>query len=179
MLVEETFLPGVKIIRPRVFGDSRGRFIETYQQERYAAAGITDEFVQDNLSLSARGVLRGLHFQNPHPQAKLVSVARGSVFDVIVDVDRESKTFGKWFGIQLTANEGTQVFIPAGYAHGFLTLEDETLFMYKCSDLYHPEFESGVRWNDPEIGVEWPFEPTTISTKDQALPLLSEMIKPE
>jgi dTDP-4-dehydrorhamnose 3,5-epimerase len=172
--VIETRLPGVLVIEPKVFGDSRGFFFESFQAERYRAHGITQPFVQDNLSLSKKGVVRALHLQNPRPQGKLVSVLKGEVFDVAVDVRRGSPQFGRWFGTELSAENKRQMWVPPGFAHGFVVTSDEALFFYKCTELYIPEAEVGLAWNDPEIGVEWPLpcEPV-LSAKDQVLPPLS------
>ena len=149
-------IEGLKIIEPKVFGDKRGYFVETYNYNDYKAAGIDCEFVQDNQSSSSKGVLRGLHFQKQFPQDKLVRVIRGEVFDVAVDLREGSATFGKWFGVILSADNMKQFFIPKGFAHGFVVLSDIAEFAYKCSDFYHPEDEGGLLYNDPDIGVEWP-----------------------
>ena len=151
-----TEIEGVFIIEPSVFGDARGYFMETYQQEEFAAAGIPGPFVQDNQSKSTKGVLRGLHFQKEHTQGKLVRVVKGSVFDVAVDLRSDSKTYGKWFGVELTEENKKQFYIPEGFAHGFLVLSDEAEFCYKVNDFWHPNDEGGMAWNDPEIGIEWP-----------------------
>jgi len=154
--VETCEIEGLKVITPTVFGDSRGYFMETYNKNDFVNAGIDLEFVQDNQSASSKGVLRGLHFQNKFPQDKLVRVLSGEVFDVAVDLRKGSKTFGKWFGVLLSAENKKQFFIPKGFAHGFVVLSDHAEFAYKCSDFYHPEDEGGLLWNDPEIGIEWP-----------------------
>lgn len=151
-----TDIDGVIIIEPTVFGDSRGYFMETYQNEEFAAAGIKGPFVQDNQSKSTKGVLRGLHFQKEHTQGKLVRVISGEVFDVAVDCRPNSKTFGKWVGVTLSAENKKQFYIPEGFAHGFLVLSDEAEFTYKCTDYYTPSAEGGVKWDDPEIGIVWP-----------------------
>ena len=153
---ERTGLPGVVIVRPAVFGDSRGYFMETYRKEQFAEAGITAEFVQDNESSSTKGVLRGLHFQKEHTQGKLVRVTRGSVFDVAVDVRPGSAVFGKWTGVVLSEENKRMFYVPEGFAHGFLVLSDTATFAYKCTDVYDPSSEGGIPWNDPDIGVEWP-----------------------
>ena len=152
----QTEIPGVVVIEPQVFGDDRGYFMETYQIDEFAAAGIDKPFVQDNQSRSTKGVLRGLHFQKRYPQTKLVRVVRGAVFDVAVDLRAKSETYGKWYGVTLSAENKKQFLIPKGFAHGFLVLSDEAEFCYKCDDFYHPNDEGGLAWNDPEIGVEWP-----------------------
>ena len=151
----ETGIDGVYIIEPTVFGDNRGFFLESYNKNDFLEIGISDEFVQDNHSKSKKGVLRGLHFQTKHSQGKLVRVIKGSVYDVAVDLREGSKTFGKWFGIVLSAENKKMFYIPKNFAHGFLTLEDETEFMYKCTDFYHPEYDSGIMWNDDDIAVDW------------------------
>lgn len=156
--VETCEKEGVKVITPQVFYDERGYFMETYQENDFKAAGIDVTFVQDNQSASKKGVLRGLHFQKQFPQDKLVRVIKGAVFDVAVDLREGSKTFGKWFGVELSEENKKQFFIPKGFAHGFLVLSDYAEFTYKCSDFYHPNDEGGIAYNDPEIGVEWPIE---------------------
>ena len=148
-------IDGLCIIEPAVHGDSRGYFMETYNQNDMREAGLDIAFVQDNQSCSAKGVLRGLHFQKQFPQTKLVRVIRGSVFDVAVDLRSDSVTYGKWFGVELTAENKKQFLIPKGFAHGFLVLSDTAEFCYKCDDFYHPGDEGGLAWNDPEIGIEW------------------------
>ena len=147
---------GLFVIEPTVFGDSRGYFMETYNQNDLRDAGVDRIFVQDNQSMSVRGVLRGLHFQKQFPQAKLVRVIRGTVFDVAVDLRSSSETYGKWHGVLLSAENRLQFYIPEGFAHGFLVLSDEAEFCYKCTDFYHPGDEGGLAWNDPAIGIEWP-----------------------
>jgi len=159
-------LEGLLIIEPQVFGDTRGFFLETWNQRRYSEAGLKTGFVQDNISFSRRGALRGLHCQNPLPQAKLVSVLRGAVFDVAVDLRRSSRTFGKWHGLELSAENKRQFFIPAGFSHGFLVLSDNAMFHYKCSDFYSPKDELTIRWDDPDIGIAWPVKEPTLSEKD-------------
>lgn len=147
---------GLYIIEPTVHGDDRGYFMETYNQKDFQEAGLNMVFVQDNQSMSTKGVLRGLHFQKQYPQGKLVRVIKGSVFDVAVDLRSNSETYGKWFGVELTAENKKQFYIPEGFAHGFLVLSDVAEFCYKCTDFYHPNDEGGLAWNDPEIGIEWP-----------------------
>lgn len=154
--VETCGIEGLKVIVPKVFGDERGYFMETYHYEDYKAAGIDQVFVQDNQSSSRKGVLRGLHFQKEFPQDKLVRVLSGEVFDVAVDLREGSATFGKWFGVVLSAENKKQFFIPKNFAHGFLVLSDYAEFAYKCTDFYHPNDEGGILYNDPEIGVKWP-----------------------
>ncbi len=153
---EKTKIPGVVIIQPKVFGDNRGYFMETYKKDDYAAAGITREFVQDNESSSTKGVLRGLHFQKEHTQGKLVRVTHGEVFDVAVDVRPDSETYGQWVGVILSSEKKNMLFVPEGFAHGFLVLSDTAEFVYKCTDVYDPSAEGGIPWNDPDINVEWP-----------------------
>ena len=156
--VETCEIEGLKVITPTVFGDSRGYFMETYNKNDFVEAGITCDFVQDNQSASTKNVLRGLHFQINFPQDKLVRVVNGAVFDVAVDLRKGSKTFGKWYGVELSAENKKQFFIPKGFAHGFFVLSDYAEFAYKCSDFYHPNDEGGLIFNDPDIGVKWPFE---------------------
>ena len=171
-----TQLPDVVIVEPAVFGDTRGYFMETYHKEEFTAAGITCEFVQDNQSMSRQGVLRGLHFQTQHTQAKLVRVISGRVFDVGVDVRPGSPTFGRWASAELNAENRRMLYVPQGFAHGFLVLSESAEFTYKCSDVYAPAFEGGVRWDDPDIGIKWPDVgmPFSLSEKDKALPLLKD-----
>lgn len=152
----DTSIEGVKIVELKTYGDSRGYFMETYKQSDFVAGGIGCVFVQDNQSSSTRGVLRGLHFQIDHPQSKLVRVVSGKVFDVAVDLRKDSATYGKWEGVVLSAENKRQFFIPRGFAHGFLVLSDSAEFCYKCDDVYHPGDEGGLMWNDPKIGIEWP-----------------------
>lgn len=152
----ETEIQGVFIIEPKVFGDERGYFMETYNKADFAKAGIDCTFVQDNQSMSKKGVLRGLHFQKKYPQAKLVRVTKGEVFDVAVDLREGSPTWGRYVGAVLTAEKKNQFFIPKGFAHGFLVLSEVAEFTYKCDDYYHPEDEGGITWNDPTVGIVWP-----------------------
>jgi dTDP-4-dehydrorhamnose 3,5-epimerase len=168
MRVLTTELPGVLLIAPHVFDDARGCFFESFHAERYEAAGIVGPFVQDNISRSHRSVLRGLHFQHPYGQRKLVSVVDGEVFDVAVDVRAGSPTFGTWTGHILSAENRRQLYIPEGFAHGFLTLSEQAVFAYKCSEYYRPEAERVVRWDDPEVGIEWPEVDVILSPKDRA-----------
>lgn len=176
MKVIETSLPGVLVIQPEVHRDRRGFFLETFQAERYREqAGVDLPFVQDNHSRSSRGVLRGLHAQRHHPQGKLVRVSRGAVFDVAVDIDPASQTYGQWVGVTLSCENHRQVWIPPGYAHGFLVLSEVADFQYKCTEYYYPEDEMGVLWKDPEIAIEWPIDSPIVSARDSALPRLSEL----
>lgn len=149
-------IEGLYVIEPVIHGDERGYFTETYNQRDMHEAGLDMVFVQDNQSMSKKGVLRGLHFQKQYPQGKLVRVIKGNVFDVAVDLRKDSKTYGKWFGIELSAENHKQFYISEGFAHGFLVLSDEAEFCYKCTDFYHPGDEGGLAWNDPKIGIEWP-----------------------
>ena len=167
-----TEIEGLLVIEPDIFSDTRGFFTETYQQARYTAAGIDCTFVQDNLSYSTKGTLRGLHFQINRPQAKLVHVIAGEIFDVAVDLRPGSPSFGNWAGIELTGANHRQLFIPEGFAHGFYVLSDTAYFAYKCSDFYAPEDEGGILWSDPDIGVQWPAGDRIVSPRDQSLPVL-------
>jgi len=175
MKVIETKLPGVLIVETKTFSDERGFFKETWRQERYVGAGIQGQFVQDNLSFSARGVLRGLHYQRPHAQGKLVSVVEGKVFDVAVDIRSGSPTFGEWVGVMLSGDNHRQLWIPPEFAHGFCVVSDTAYFTYKCTDIYTPEAESGIAWNDPDIGIEWPLTDVRLSEKDQNYPRLKDL----
>ncbi|MFT5356817.1 MAG: dTDP-4-dehydrorhamnose 3,5-epimerase [Polyangiales bacterium] len=175
MNIETLSLPGVLLITPKVFGDARGYFVETFANERYAEAGINIPFVQDNLSRSPQGVLRGLHLQNPHGQGKLVQVVEGSVFDVAVDVRVGSPHFGKWVGAELSAENHCQLWVPPGFAHGFVVTSEHALFSYKCTDTYHPECELSVLWNDPAIGIDWPVESPVLSDKDASANVLADV----
>ena len=169
MTVTELSIPGLRLVEPKAFGDARGYFLETYNQGRYQEAGIAESFVQDNLSSSVRGVLRGLHAQNPSPQAKLVSCALGEVWDVAVDARAGSPTYGRWEGVHLSAENHRQLMIPAGFLHGFVVLSERALFTYKVSDLYNPAGDFSVRWDDLDLGVAWPLEgiEPSISAKDE------------
>ncbi len=175
MKIVRTELPGVIVIEPEVFGDNRGWFIETWSQSRYADAGISKTFVQDNVSLSGRGILRGLHFQNPKAQDKLVQVLSGEVFDVAVDIRVGSPTLGQWVGQQLSVENHRQMYIPAGFAHGFCVLSQTAIFSYKCTDYYSSSAEMGIIWNDPDIGIDWPIDAPTLSQKDIANPRLKDI----
>jgi dTDP-4-dehydrorhamnose 3,5-epimerase len=175
MTVETTELPGVLLVTLRKHADDRGLFYEAWHQERYAEAGIPGPFVQDNVSQSRRGVVRGLHFQHPHPQGKLVSAVRGAVWDVVVDVRRGSPTFGRWAAFEISDANGHQLWVPPGFAHGFQVLSDEALFMYKCTERYRPEGDRSLRWNDPALGITWPLGDAILSPKDRDAPLLAGM----
>lgn len=178
----ETKLKGVVIVEPAVFGDARGYFMESYSKRDFDEAGLTMNFVQDNESRSKKGVLRGLHFQTKHTQGKLVRVVEGSVFDVAVDLRKGSPTFGQWTGVTLTAENKRQFYVPEGLAHGFLVLSDAATFQYKCTDYYAPEYDGGVLWNDPDIGIEWPLDGTfdvLLSDKDQKQQTLKEFMQKE
>jgi len=172
--VRETSLPGVLIVEPKVFGDARGFFMETYRLDAFRDAGIADEFVQDNHSRSARGVLRGLHYQEPNPQGKLVRCTRGALFDVAVDIRRGSPTFARWFGLELSDANKRMLWIPPGFAHGFCALEDESDLVYKCTTLYDANADRAILWNDPEIGIDWPIKEPVLSKKDAGAPRLAD-----
>lgn len=170
-----TDIDGVYIIDTKRFGDDRGYFSETYKKTDFDGAGLKYDFVQDNQSRSRKGVLRGLHFQKEHPQAKLVRVLEGEVFDVAVDLRKGSPTYGKWVGVTLSEGNGRQFMIPRGFAHGFLVLSEFATFCYKCDEVYHPEDEGGIMWNDPDIGIDWPFtDGIQLSEKDTKHPLLKD-----
>ena len=175
MTLTETSLPGVLLVETRVFGDARGRFQETWNRRRYAEAGLDVPFVQDNVSVSARGVLRGLHLQNPHPQGKLVSVLHGAVYDVAVDVRPDSPHFGQWVGYELTESNGRQLYVPPGFAHGFVVTSETATFLYKCTDFYAAHAELSIRWDDPDIGITWPVAEPVLSPKDAAAPRLRDV----
>jgi dTDP-4-dehydrorhamnose 3,5-epimerase len=167
-------IAGLLILEPKVFGDARGFFMETWNQRLYSEAGLPPDFVQDNLSFSRRGTLRGLHYQNPNPQGKLIQVLQGEVFDVAVDIRQGSPTFRRWCGLLLSSENKRQFYVPPGFAHGFLVLSETALFHYKCTAFYSPKDESAIRWNDPEIGVDWPVKDPLLSEKDDRAPLLAE-----
>jgi dTDP-4-dehydrorhamnose 3,5-epimerase len=171
--IRETSLPGVLLIEPKVFGDDRGFFMETYRVDAFRAAGIADVFVQDNHSRSARGVLRGLHYQEPNGQGKLVRCTRGAIFDVAVDIRRGSPSFAKWFGLELSDANKQMLWIPAGFAHGFCAMEDGSDLVYKCTTLYDPSSDCAILWNDPAIGIDWPITSPVLSPKDAAAPPLA------
>lgn len=176
MNVIDTLLAGVKIIEPKVFGDHRGFFKETFSAERYAQmAGIRQTFVQDNHSRSRKGVLRGLHFQKSKPQGKLVSVIRGAVYDVAADIDPSSATYGQYVGVELSEDNHRQLWIPPGYAHGFVVLSDEVDFVYKCTDYYDPADEGGIAWNCPVLNIAWPLKDVQLSEKDKNHPGLKDL----
>jgi dTDP-4-dehydrorhamnose 3,5-epimerase len=175
MDVHDGDLPGVRLIEPDVHTDDRGAFLETWNARDYGRHGLNVSFVQDNLSRSRRRVLRGLHFQNPRPQGKLISVLRGEVFDVAVDIRADSETFGEAVGTVLSAENARQLYVPEGYAHGFVVTSEEALFHYKCTDFYHPESEGVVRWDDPAIDVDWPVEDPILSDRDRQAPTLDEI----
>ena len=170
MKVTQLDIPGVLLFEPAVFRDPRGLFCETFHAQRYAEAGITELFVQDNYSRSIRGTLRGLHYQDPHAQGKLVMVLDGSVYDVVVDIRRGSPTFGKWHGLELSADNTRQLYVPPGCAHGFCVTSERAAFLYKCTDFYSPKDERGIIWNDPTLAISWPVSVPVLSLKDQAFP---------
>lgn len=167
MEVKETGIPGVLVIEPKVFGDARGFFMETFSTKRYQDAGIPETFVQDNISYSSRGVLRGLHFQNPNAQGKLVYVLEGEVFDVCVDIRLGSPTFGKSYSLLLSADNKRQLYVPPGLAHGFCVTSEKALFAYKCTNYYSPKDENSLLWNDPDLGIAWPLNEVTLAEKDK------------
>lgn len=175
MSVKTTDLPGVLLIEPNVFSDERGFFLETYQALRYKEKGIASTFVQSNLSRSRKGTLRGLHFQLGQPQAKLVTVVRGKVFDVAVDVRQGSPNFGKWVGFELSDENHWQLYIPEGFAHGFYAMSEEVDFIYDCSNLYSPTEERGIRWDDPDLRINWPEGDRVVSPRDNQFPMLKDM----
>ena len=178
MQVTPTAIADVLLVQPAVHRDTRGHFLETFHAERYALAGIPGPFVQDNLSFSQRGVLRGLHYQWPRPQGKLVHVLQGEVFDVAVDIRRDSPTFGRWVGVTLSAENHHQLWIPPGFAHGFCVTSDAAQVAYKCTDYYVPENEHSIRWNDADIGIAWPISTPVLSGKDAAAGSLQASVAP-
>jgi dTDP-4-dehydrorhamnose 3,5-epimerase len=178
MNVKETKLPGVLVLEPDVFSDDRGFFLETWNSNRYEKAGIKGSFVQDNVSFSTRGVLRGLHFQYPQSQDKLVQVLSGEVVDVAVDIRKDSPTFGKWISEILSDVNHRQMYIPSGFAHGYCVTSGTAVFSYKCTDFYNPGSEGGIIWNDPDINIDWPMEEPILSSKDADYPRLKD-IRPE
>jgi dTDP-4-dehydrorhamnose 3,5-epimerase len=175
MNVIETRLPGVLVLEPKVFRDDRGFFLETWNRARYEAIGLPGAFIQDNVSFSRKGVLRGLHYQHPTAQGKLITVLKGEVYDVAVDIRRGSPTIGRWVGTVLSAGNMRQMFVPPGFAHGFLVLSDGALFSYKCTECYQPKDEGCVLWNDPAIGIDWPVSSPTLAAKDAAACCLADI----
>jgi dTDP-4-dehydrorhamnose 3,5-epimerase len=173
--VSRTSLDGVLLIKPAVFGDSRGFFMESWKSTPYRDAGIPSPMLQSNFSKSSRGVLRGLHYQYPRPQGKLVSVLEGAIFDVAVDIRSGSPAFGRWTGVELTAGNRFQLYIPEGFAHGFCVLSEQALVHYLCTSEYAPEHDAVIAWDDPDIGIEWPMEPESVSAKDSAAPALKDV----
>lgn len=170
-------LEGLVLVEPKVYADGRGFFLESYKESEFAAAGIDERFVQDNHSLSRKNVLRGLHFQRvPKAQGKLVRVIKGTVWDVAVDIRKDSPTFKRWHGVELSAENGLMLYIPPGFAHGFVALTDETHLMYKCTEEYDVALDTGIRWNDPDLAVDWPVKEPVLSLKDEELPMLKEVI---
>lgn len=175
MEVEHLVLDGVLLLKPNVFTDKRGWFLQSFQQQQYQTIGINDTFVQDNLSHSIYATLRGMHYQYPHSQAKLVTVIHGSVFDVVVDIRVGSPSFGQWLGVELSDKNHRQLFVPAGFAHGFVVLSQTADFHYKCSDYYNPSTQASILWNDPDIGINWPLDQPILSDKDQNAKPLREI----
>ena len=175
MKVIETDLPGCVVIEPRVFGDARGYFYESWNAQRFAEAGLDLAFVQSNVSMSARGVLRGLHYQWPNPQGKLVSVLEGEVYDVAVDIRRGSPTFGRWAAVMLTGDNKRHFWIPEGFAHGFAVVSERAVFSYLCTAVYDVNADAGIRWNDAALGIDWPLAEPQLSGKDDAAPFLSDV----
>jgi len=175
MLITKCEIPGVVFIEPRIFGDSRGWFMESWNKEKYEHAGIKENFVQDNISYSKYGVLRGLHYQKPHTQGKLVFALQGEVWDVVVDLRTESPAFKKWKAFKLTEEKKEQLYVPEGLAHGFCVLSDEVVFQYKCTDKYSPNDEKGIRWDDRELLIPWPVKEPLVSDKDKDLPFMREL----
>jgi dTDP-4-dehydrorhamnose 3,5-epimerase len=171
----ETGIPGVLVVEPAVFGDERGFFMETWHASRYRSAGLPDRFVQSNLSRSGRGVIRGLHYQFPEPQGKLVSVLEGRVFDVAVDIRTGSPTFRQWAGVELSAQNHRQLYVPEGFAHGFCVLGESALLSYLCTTEYRAEYDAAIAWDDPEIGIRWPVQDGTLSTRDGKAPRLADI----
>ncbi|MEM1081252.1 MAG: dTDP-4-dehydrorhamnose 3,5-epimerase [Pseudomonadota bacterium] len=175
MTVQRTALAGVCLLEPRLHGDERGWFLENWNQSQGAEHGLPAQFAQANTSRSRRGVLRGLHYQWPEPQGKLVWVTEGAVFDVAVDIRPDSAQFGQWFGIELSAENHRQLWVPEGFAHGFLVLSDSATFSYLCTRVYRAEYDAGIAWDDPDIGIEWPMQPTELSDKDRNAPRLGAL----
>lgn len=177
MKTQQTKLPGLIIIECARFADQRGAFLESYHIDRYQKSGLTAPFVQDNQSLSKQGVVRGLHYQLPHAQGKLVWAAWGHVLDVVVDLRQQSSTFGESFSIELSSDNGKQLYVPPGFAHGFSVLSEQAVFNYKCTDYYHQQSERGIHWQDPQLNIDWQVEQAIVSDKDQALPTLADIDK--
>jgi dTDP-4-dehydrorhamnose 3,5-epimerase len=177
MIIKTCEVPGLLILEPKAFGDARGFFMETWNQRKYREAGLDVDFVQDNISVSGKGALRGLHFQNPSAQGKLVSVLQGEVFDVAVDLRRSSPAFGKSHGLNLSSKNKLQFFVPPGFAHGFLVLSETAMFHYKCTEFYSPKDELAIRWDDPDLGIRWPLDKPTLSEKDAKAPRLRDVPK--
>ena len=175
MNIEETKLSGVLILKPKVFTDDRGYFFETWNSTRYEQAGIPGPFVQDNISFSKKGILRGLHFQHPQSQGKLIQVLSGEVVDVVVDIRIGSPTYGQWIGEVLSESNHRQMYVPPGFAHGYCVTSEAALFLYKCTDFYNPATEHGIIWNDPDIGIEWPTAQPVLSSKDAVYPRLKDL----
>ncbi len=178
MIIEETNLPGVLILEPKVFLDDRGYFLETWNSTRYEQVGIPGPFVQDNISFSKKGILRGLHFQYPQSQGKLIQVLSGEVLDVIVDIRSGSPTYSQWVGEILSESNHRQIYVPPGFAHGYCVTSETAIFSYKCTDFYNPATEHGIIWNDPDIGIEWPIAQPVLSPKDAVYPRLKDL-RPE
>jgi len=176
MKFTETSLPGIFLIEPDVFRDQRGCFMETYHHEKYVSNGIDRVFVQDNHSYSIKGTLRGLHYQFPHTQGKLVLALSGEIYDVAVDIRNGSPTFGQWIGVYLSSGNGHQIYIPEGFAHGFCVTSESAIVLYKCTDFYYPQCDQGVLWSDPRLGIDWPVKEPLLSPKDANLPVLGEGI---
>ena len=179
MNIQQTELPGLLLIEPRVFSDERGYFFESYNLAAFKEAGMDVNFMQDNESMSAKGVLRGLHFQEPpYEQGKLIRVARGAVLDVTVDIREDSPTYGKWLGYELSDQNKRMLWVPPGFAHGFVSLSDDTIFIYKCTNIYNRESENSIRWNDPQLNIDWGIENPLVSEKDKNAPLFSDLVSP-
>ena len=175
MKLIETGVPGLVVVEPVVYGDKRGFFVETWNSDRYGACGLPDRFVQSNISRSAAGVIRGLHYQHPCAQGKLVSVLEGRVFDVAVDIRSDSPTFRQWAGVELSASNHRQLYVPEGFAHGFCVLGDGALLSYLCTTPFNAECDAAIAWNDPDIGIEWPVEPQSLSARDRKAPSLRDV----
>ncbi|NLK73678.1 MAG: dTDP-4-dehydrorhamnose 3,5-epimerase [Clostridiales bacterium] len=172
-----TGIDGLYLIEPKVYGDQRGYFMETYNEAEFKAAGLDIKFVQDNQSFSRKGVLRGLHYQKQHPQGKLVRALYGAIYDVAIDLRKNSKTYGQWYGVVLSGENNKMLYVPEGFAHGFYVISDEVCFIYKCTDFYHPEDEGGIIWNDKDLAIQWPISEgmeVILSEKDKKLPTLRE-----